>query len=184
MTPPERWTDDEHVIDVLGVVLGAVEAVLLADPAIDVRLAAVHRCVDTDQVLVAISIATLDQLGDGIGDGTGDVRGASTGDLAAALLDRAVQFDVSPRSAVHAAAGRLEAVRRNDRWRLTSELRRARAIDSDNGLVDGAIALLAATVELCAQRRGQTPELMAGRLCRAASSQQRKRAPSPQNVSP
>jgi hypothetical protein len=184
MTPPERWTDDAHVIDVLGVIFGAAEAVVRADPIVDIRLACLHRCGDTDQVLVAIAVATLDQLSDGIGDRIGDVRRESTGELAGALLERAVQLDLSPRSAVLAAASRLDAVRRNDRWMLAAELRRARAIDSDDGLVAGAIVLLAATVELCARRRGQAPELMAGRLCRAASSRQRKRAPSPLNVRP
>ena len=53
-----------------------------------------------------------------------------------------------------------------------AELRRSQAAESDAGLVDGAVALLAAVVELSAQRRGMAPELMAERLCLAASSPQ------------
>ena len=67
--------------------------------------------------------------------------------------------------------------RRHDRWQLSAELRRSRAADSDAGLVDGAIALLAAVVELSARRRGHAPELMAERLCLAASSPQPTRTP-------
>jgi hypothetical protein len=168
MTAMARWTDDEVVSDVLGVVLDAVEAVLRAAPDVETRLDTLHQLGDTEQMLVAISIATLDQLGDGL-----EYLGTTTGgDLAAALLDRAVQFDVAPRSTVHAAACRLEVVVRHDRWQLTGELRRSRAAGSDAGLVAGAIALLAAIVELSARRRGLAPALMAECLCLAASSLQ------------
>lgn len=168
MTAKARWTDDEVVSDVLGLVLDAVEAVLRAAPDVEVRLDTLHQLGDTQQVLMAISIATLDQLGDGL-----EYLGTTTGgDLAAVLLDRAVQFDVAPRSTVHAAACRLEVVVRHDRWQLTRELRRSRAAGSDAELVAGAIALLAAIVELSARRRGLAPALMAECLCRAASSLQ------------
>jgi hypothetical protein len=178
MTRSARWTDQTQVGDALGVVFSAVDSALRSDPDVDARLGALHQSADTQQLLVAISIATLDQLGDGIGD----EAAPSSGALAAALLDRAVQFDLSPRSAVHAAAGRLEIVGRHERWLLTAELRRSRAAASDDALVDGAIALLAATVELAARRRGQSPELMAERLCLAASSRQRTCTPSTSNV--
>ena len=168
MTAKARWTDGEMVSDVLGVVLDAVDAMLHAAPDVGVRLDTLHRLGDTRQVLVAISIATLDQLGDGL-ECLGTTSG---GDLAAELLDRAVQFDVAPKSTVHAAACRLEVVVRNDRWRLIGELQRSRAAGSDAGLVAGAIALLAAIVELSARRRGLAPQLMAECLCLAASSRQ------------
>ncbi|HWM18472.1 MAG TPA: hypothetical protein VNO51_02210 [Ilumatobacteraceae bacterium] len=177
MTRPARWTDENQVGDALGVVFSAVDAALRSDPDVEARLDALHRWADMQQLLVAISIATLDQLGDGI-----DAAAPSSGALAAALLDRAVQFDLSPPSAVHAAAGRLEVVGRHERWLLTAELRCSRTAASDDGLVDGAIALLAATVELAARRRGQSPELIAERLCLAASSRQRTCTPSPSNA--
>lgn len=153
---------------VLGVVLDAVDAMLHAAPDVDARLETLHRLGDTHQLLVAISIATLDQLDDVLEYPSA----TSGGNIAAALLDRAVQFDVAPRSTVHAAACRLEVVVRDDRWQLTGELRRSRAAGSDLGLVAGAIALLAAIVELSARRRGMAPELMAECLCMAASSLQ------------
>ena len=168
MTATSRWTDDHLVGDTLGVVLAGVEAALRADPAVETNLGMLHELGETRQLLAAISIATLDQLGDGLDGG----RTPSAGDLAAALLDRAVQFHLAPPSAVHAAASRLDLVARRDRWQLQAELRRSRAANSDAGLVDGAIALLAAVVELSARRRGLPPELMAERLCLAASSPQ------------
>jgi hypothetical protein len=168
MNSTGRWTDDAQVREVLGVVLAAVEAALCADPTVEVRLERLHRMGDTHQLLVAISIATLDQLGDGLGG----VGATSGGDLAASLLDRAVALELSPTSAVHAAACRLDAVGRRDRWQLSGELRRSRGAGSDAALVAGAIALLAAVVELSARRRGLAPELMAECLCLAASSLQ------------
>ena len=177
MTRTERWTDADQVSDVLDVMLTAVDAALRADPAVDVRLGALHQWSDTYELLVAISITTIDQLGDGIGE----APVPSTGGLAGALLERAVQFGLSPRSAVHAAACRLGAVGRNDRRLLTAEVRRSRAAGSADELVDGAIALLAAVVELSARRRGQAPELVAERLCQA-SSRRRSRAPSTLNA--
>jgi hypothetical protein len=180
MTRTERWTDADQIGDVLDVMLRAVAAALRADPAVDVPLDALHQWCDTSELLVAISITTIDQLGDGIGD----APVPSTGDLAGALLERAVQFDLSPRSAVHAAASRLDVVGRHDPWLLTAELRRSRAACSADELVDGAIALLAAVVELSAHRRGHEPELIAERLCQAASSRRRSCAPSTLNAGP
>ncbi len=148
--------------------LAGVEAALRADPSVEVCLDTLHQMGETRQLLAAISIATLDQLGDVLDGG----RAPSAGDLAAALLDRAVQFDLAPSSAVHAAASRLEVVALRDRWQLSAELRRSRAAISDAGLVDGAVALLAAVVELSARCQGLAPELMAERLCLAASSLQ------------
>jgi hypothetical protein len=180
MTRTGRWTDADQVSDVLDVMLRAVDAALRADPAVDDRLGDLHQWSDTHELLVAISITTTNQLGDGI-------SGASVpsiGDLAGALLERATQFGLSSRSAVHAAACRLGVVGRNDRWALTAELRRSRAAGGADGLVDGAIALLAAVVELTAQRHGQDPELMAERLCQAALSRQRSCAPSTLNAGP
>ena len=168
MTATARWTDDRLVGHALGVVLAGVEATLRADPAVDTCLMTLHEMGETGELLAAISIATLDQLGDVLEGG----RIASAGDLAAALLDRAVQFGLAPPSAVHAAAARLEVFVRGDRWRLTAELRRSRTANSDGGLVNGAVALLAAVIDRSAQRQGLAPELMAERLCLAASSPQ------------
>ena len=168
MTDTARWNDDILVGDALGVVLAGVEAALRADPSVGVWLDTLHQLGETRQLLAAISMATLDHLGDMLAGG----QAPSTGDLAAALLDRAVQFDLAPSSAVHAAASRLEVVALRDRWQLIAELLRSRAANSDASLVDGAVALLAAVVELSAQRRGLAPELMAERLCLAASSPQ------------
>ena len=168
MTATASWNDDLVVDHALGVVLASVEAALRADPSIGIWLETLHQLGETRQLLAAISIATLDQLGDVLDGG----RAPSAGDLAAALLDRAVQFDLAPSSAVHAAASRLEVVALRDRWQLISELRRSRAAHTDAGLLDGAVALLAAVVELSAHRRGLAPELMAEHLCLAASAPQ------------
>ena len=107
MTATVRWTDDRLVGHALGVVLAGVEAALRADPSVGMRLGALHQMGDTRQMLAAISIATLDQLGDVLEDG----RTPSAGDLAAALLDRAVQFDLASPAAVH--AGRVSPRRRD-----------------------------------------------------------------------
>ncbi|MGH9132736.1 MAG: hypothetical protein ACRDZZ_02275, partial [Ilumatobacteraceae bacterium] len=57
-------------------------------------------------------------------------------------------------------------------WAVSGDRRRSRAAGSDAELVAGALALLAAVVELVARRRGIAAELMAGRLCAAASALQ------------
>ena len=132
-------------------------------------LGALHQMGETPQMLAAISIATLDQLGDVLDDD----RTPSTGDLAAALLDRAVQFDLASPSAVHAAASRLDVIARRDHWQLHGRgapLASRRTPMPPSSTARSRCWLPSSNRPL--ERRGLPPELMAERLCLAASSPQ------------
>lgn len=122
---------------------------------------------DLTEVLVAISIATLERL---------RVAMAATShlqqerdDLAANLIAQATAYRVSTARSVQGAALRLDAVRRGDHEGAASDVEHAAADSSPAELVLGATALLAAIVALWARLSGQSVRRAATNLCLAAS---------------
>lgn len=121
---------------------------------------------DVDEVLVTISVATLERLEAETGAGTqlhdSDVT-------ARQVFAMASEYSLSSRRTVHAAAWRLDAVRVGDRSRATADIARSLNIGTPFELVYGATALLAAIVAVSANRTGHSPKVAARDLCLAAS---------------
>ena len=131
---------------------------LLADLRLEMR--------STPELLVAVSFATLQRL-----EAAFEERSLRTHDrpLAGDIVRTAIGYGAAPASSVHAAAWRLDAVRRNDRRRARRDVSGSRRIATDEQLVAGAVALLAAVVELAATCAGDEADVAARQLCLAAS---------------
>jgi hypothetical protein len=155
---------DAAMVDLYGAVAAMIRCdrvgarLLLAELRADVR--------NTAELLVAISFATLERL-----EAAFDDRSLRPHDrpLAGDFVRAAVGYGAATTSAVHAAAWRLDAVRRNDRRRARRDVTGSRRIATDEHLVAGAVALLAAVVELAARSAGDDPDVAARQLCLAAS---------------
>jgi hypothetical protein len=155
---------DAAMVDMYGAVAAMIRRdrvgtrLLLADLRREVR--------STTELLVAISFATLQRL-----EAAFEQRSLRTQDrpLAGEIVRTAVEYGAAPASAVHAAAWRLDAVRRNDRRRARRDVHGSRRVADDEQLVAGAVALLASTVELAAACAGDPAEVAAQQLCLAAS---------------
>ena len=152
---------------------GAVAAVVRDDqPAAEMMLADLAVALDdVNEVLMTISIATLERLEVAVSSGAGwSHTGGLTGGLSARqVLAMASEFGVSSRRTVHAAAWRLDAVRDGDRSRAAADIVRSQTIGTVDELTYGAIALLAAIVAVWANRTGRSPKVAASDLCLAAS---------------
>lgn len=122
---------------------------------------------DVNEVLMTISIATLERLEAAVG--TGDASVEDSGLSARQVLAMASEYGLSSRRTVHAAAWRLDAIREGDRRRAAADIVRSQSIGTEIELTYGAIALLAAIVAVWANRTGRSPKVAASDLCLAAS---------------
>lgn len=122
---------------------------------------------DVNEVLLTISIATLERLEAAVGT-SGDSLEES-GLTARQVLAMASEYGMSSRRTVHAAAWRLDAVREGDRSRAAADIVRSQTIGTELELAHGATALLAAIVAVWANRTGRTANVAALDLCLAAS---------------
>lgn len=123
---------------------------------------------DLGEVLVAISIATLERLEAAVAAGP-SFQPRDGRPVAQELLSLAQQFGHCDHETVHSAAWRLDAVRQGDRHQASLDIEQARSTASEDELLGGATALLAATVVLWARRTGQSTTAAASELCLAAS---------------
>lgn len=164
--------DDEivRVREALACLYGAVAAVMRDDDdGASILLGDLRSCFDdVADLLVAISVATLERLEAAIAAGPA-IEPAHGRPIAHELLSVAHGYDVAARDAVQYAAWRLDAVRQGDRHQVMLDVAGSRAIASDEELINGAAALLAATVVLWARRTGQLPGHAVVDLCLAAS---------------
>lgn len=115
--------------------------------------------------LVTLSFVTLEQMQVTYDPSLPDDPPAPT---AEELIDHARSFGIATGRAVHAAAWRLDAVRRCDGRRVRRDLRSSREAGDDDELVAGAVALLAAVVAAGARRRGEPAGAVTRELCLAA----------------
>jgi hypothetical protein len=153
---------------------GAVAAVVRDDQdAAEMMLADLTETLeDVNEVLMTISIATLERLEAAVtsGDRSTGGDGSADGGLSARhVLALAADFGLSSRRTVHAAAWRLDAVREGDRSRAAADIARSQSLGTETELTYGAIALLAAIVAVWANRTGRSPKVAASDLCLAAS---------------
>jgi len=164
--------DDEivRVREALVCLYGAVAAVMRHDDdGTALLLADLTSCFgELDDLLVAISVATLERLEAAVGAGP-SIEPAQGRPIAQELLSVAHGYHVANRDAVQYAAWRLDAVRQGDRHQVVLDIAGSRAIANDGEIILGATALLAATVVLWARRTGQTPTRAISDLCLAAS---------------
>ena len=164
--------DDEivRVREALVCLYGAVAAVMRHDDdGTSLLLADLTGCfTDLDDLLVAVSVATLERLEAAVGAGP-SIEPAQGRPIAQELLSVAHGYHVANRDAVQYAAWRLDAVRQGDRHQVILDIAGSRAIATDEELILGATALLAATVVLWARRTGQAPATAVRDLCLAAS---------------
>lgn len=123
---------------------------------------------DIDEVLVAISLATLERLEAAVGSGP-SLAPQQGRPIAQELLFVAHGYGVARLPAVQSAAWRLDAIRQGDHGQALADISAGRMRTTDAELVLGAISLLGATVELWARRTGQSPCAAIGDLCLAAA---------------
>jgi hypothetical protein len=90
--------------------------------------------------------------------------------LAEQILGDANAYEVTGAVAVHAAAQRLDSVRRWDADQVAVEVDAARALTSDSDLLYGATALLTATLAVWADRTGRARSRAIRELCLASSA--------------
>ena len=164
--------DDEivRVREALVCLYGSVAAVMRRDAeGTELLLTDLTGCfADLEDLLVAISVATLERLEAAVGAGP-TIEPTQGRPIAQELLSVAHGYRMAERDAVQYAAWRLDAVRQGDRHQVLLDIAGSRAIADDDELVRGAVALLAATVVLWARRNGQTADAAITDLCLAAS---------------
>ena len=155
---------------------GAVAAVMRKDwPALRLMVSDLTDALEgVEDVLIVISLATLECLWDGFGlverhPGSMDSGADNSAVVARELLAIAAGFDLSSPDLVNAAAWRLDAVRSGDRDRAAADIVQSQRLGSEMELVDGAIALLAAIVTRQARRSGLSPQRLASDICLAVS---------------
>jgi len=155
---------------------GAVAAVMRTDwPALRLMVSDLTDALDgVEDVLVVISLATLECLWDGFGfverhPGAVESDADNSAVAARELLAIAAGFELSSPDLISAAAWRLEAVRSGDRDRAAADIIQSLHLGSEAELVDGAIALLAAIVTRQARRSGRSPQRLASDICLAVS---------------
>lgn len=123
---------------------------------------------DIDEVLVAISLATLERLEAAVGSGP-SLAPQQGRPIAQELLGVAHGYGVARVGSIQSAAWRLDAIRQGDHEQAMADITSARGRTTDAELVFGAVALLAATVVLWARRTGQSPNTAITDLCLAAA---------------
>jgi len=155
---------------------GAVAAVMRKDwPALRLMESDLTEALEgVEDVLIVISLATLECLWDGFGfverhPGATGPDSDNSAVAAKELLAIAAGFELSSPEVVNAAAWRLEAVRSGDRDRAAADIVQSKRLGSEAELVDGAIALLAAIVTRQAHRSGRSAQRLASDICLAVS---------------
>lgn len=123
-------------------------------------------------VLLTAATAALERLESSIAAPVVERRPRS-GETARDLLDLALGTGFAVPDAVHAAAWRLDAVRRDVTELFTHSITAFRPDLDDFDLVAGAVALLAALVAFAATFAQQQPQASAQHLCLAASRSHR-----------
>jgi len=124
---------------------------------------------DFPALLTAMSYVTLDRLDAALAlSGDRAVSGEESRELAQRLLVGANSYAITDTASIHAAAQRLDAVRRHDTVAAIQEVRTARAIVSDADLLCGATALLTATIGVWADRAGEDRTAALRGLCLAS----------------
>ena len=139
------------------------------DEGVTILLDDLTECLpDVEELLIAVSVATLERLEAAVGAGPG-IPPAQGRPIAQELLCLAQSFHRSEPDTVQFAAWRLDAVRQGDRHQAHADIAGSLDLATDRDLVLGGAALLAATVLLWARRTGQDPSDAAKDLCLAAS---------------
>lgn len=154
---------------------GAVAAVERDDrEGVDVLLRDLYDSYeDFTALLTTMSYVTLERLDAALALGGSDGRPMSpdaSRALAEQLLEDAHAYEITGAVGVHAAAQRLDTVRRCDVARVAAEVDAARSVASDIELLYGAIALLTATVAVWADRTGRARTRAIRELCLASSA--------------
>jgi hypothetical protein len=162
----------DHVRDALASMYGAVAAVVRDDRAgLDLLLRDLYCSFDDfTELLATVSFATLDRLQAALAEGHAPSP-RETRALAEHLLTEAHRLALADAVPVQAAARRLDAVRRHDHDEVSAEVQHARSVASDVELLNGATALLAATVSVWADRSGRNANRAVSDLCLAASAE-------------
>ena len=160
----------ENVRDALSSMYGAVAALIREDRiGMELLLDDLRRGFDDfTELLATMAFATLDRLDAALTTGT-PLSPRETRSLAQRLLTDAHRLALVDAIPVQAAARRLDAVRRHDHGFVAAEVMHARTVASDAALLFGAVALLAATVNVWAERSHRTLHKAIGDLCLAAS---------------
>ena len=149
---------------------GAVAAMVRRDDeGVTILVDELGSCLpDVEELLIAVSVATLERLEAAVGAGPG-IPPTEGRPIAQELLALAQGFHRSEPDTVQFAAWRLDAVRQGDRHQAHADIAESLEMATGRDLVLGAAALLAATVLLWARRTGQEPSHAAMDLCLAAS---------------
>lgn len=132
-----------------------------------------HAYPDFASLLMAMSFLTLDRLDAALSEPDPTAAPLSPSErrtLAEQILGDANGYEVTDAVAVHAAAQRLDSVRRWDAEQLAADVDAARAVTSDSDLLYGATALLTATLAVWADRTGRTRARAIRELCLASSA--------------
>lgn len=159
----------DHVRDTLSSMYGAASALLREDRlGMELLLDDLRSNEDVTELLATMAFATLDRLDAALTTGT-PLSPRETRALAQQLLTEAHRFALVDAIPVQAAARRLDAVRRHDHGLVAAEIMHARTVANDCDLLQGAVALLAATIEVWARRSGRTVHKAIADLCLAAS---------------
>ena len=171
----EPGVDAEHpgaLYDAMSQLYGAAAALVRGDrPGAELLVGDLRMSIPSlEELLVTISVATLERLEDAF-------RHVSLGDprrpIAQQMVARAVSYRIARPATVHAAAWRLDPVRRADRAAAAENVAQSRRVGSDDELALGAVALFAAALELGASSRGIDAESTARRLCYAVVLERR-----------
>ena len=160
----------DHVRDALSSMYGAVAALVREDRiGMELLLDDLRGGFeDVTELLATMAFATLDRLDAALTTGVA-LSSRETRALAQHVMTEAHRFALVDAIPVQAAARRLDAVRRHDHEFVAAEVMHARSVASDTELLWGAIALLAATVGVWAERSNRTINKAVADLCLAAS---------------
>lgn len=173
--PVDDPSPGEHpgaLYDAMSQLYGSAAALVRGDrPGAELLVTDLRASIPSlEELLVTVSVATLERLEDAF-------KHVSLGDprrpIAQQMITRAVSYRIARPAAVHAAAWRLDPVRRADRAAATDNVAHSRRVGNDEELVLGAVALFAAALELGAATRGFDAEATARRLCYAVVLERR-----------
>lgn len=162
----------EALYEAMSQLYGSAAALVRGDrPGAEMLVADLRASIPSlEELLVTVSVATLERLEDAF-------RHVSLGDprrpIAQQMISRAVSYHIARPAVIHAAAWRLDPVRRADRLAATENVAHSQRVGADDELVLGAVALFAAALELGAMTRGIDAETTARRLCYAVVLERR-----------
>lgn len=173
--PVDDSSPGEHpgaLYDAMSQLYGSAAALVRGDrPGAEMLIGDLRASIPSlEELLVTVSVATLERLEDAF-------KHVSLGDprrpIAQQMMTRATSYRITRPAAIHAAAWRLDPVRRADRAAATDNVANSLRIGDDEELVLGAVALFAAALELGAAARGIDAEATARRLCYAVVLERR-----------